>query len=318
MKSLKKMIDSPIFKSIEGVERFYNLSSGYWVYNDLISDLKASGWVRFAPGFKAGLYGHPDTEMKYNGKRICIKILGMGVGENPQYFCERGYYLEHERNMLQDFRSAGFTFSPEVLTQQESVNFLIDKCQVRPEQAEKRVFSNDVLLMEYFTGLPFATQTGKFLNYDGNIVLFDETDRRKICSALEGLHMQLEEANNNELLHNDVVPPNIIFIINAKNQIEAKLVDFELAQNLKKPSPDYVNNSVHELYLKRNVPINHAGDFTKNLDQYLIDESIKITEKIPIFSTYDRKILRTLNLIFAEVFGYNIEKTYESIKENFL
>jgi hypothetical protein len=68
------------------------------------NDLAKAGLMRFAPGFKAGVYGH-------SASKYCIKVLGMGVGENPIYFCEHGFYLAHERDMLIAFRNAGFTFA---------------------------------------------------------------------------------------------------------------------------------------------------------------------------------------------------------------
>ena len=48
--------------SIDNDSRFKNLPSGYWVYDELLRNLKSKGWVRFAPGFKAGLYGHPQQQ----------------------------------------------------------------------------------------------------------------------------------------------------------------------------------------------------------------------------------------------------------------
>jgi serine/threonine protein kinase len=273
----EEMIHFAILKPIEGDERFYNLAPQYWVYNELLSNLRQSGWVRFAPGFKGGLYGHPTTQ--YNGKRVCIKILGMGVGQNPLYFCEKGFYLEHERNMLLDFRDAGFMFAPAVLEQKESINFLIKQCNVQRDQAEWRVLNNDLIVMEYISGIPFVTQTGRFLNYIPNIIVDNKYDLDEICSALESLSKQLNRANDMGLLHNDVMPPNIIFTLSADNKIEARLVDFELAQNLNKISPHYVINSVKELYAERDVPKNAAGKYRLNLDQHLMRESIELARE---------------------------------------
>jgi serine/threonine protein kinase len=271
---VEEIVRSPILLPIEEDKRLYNLASGYWVYDELLSNLRSSGWIRIASGFKSGLYGHPS-------ELYCIKILGMGVGENPLYFCERGYYLEHERNMLADFRDAGFNFAPEVLTKEESIKFLIEKCGVCDDQAKLRVVNNDLLIMEYISGIPFATQIGRYLNYDVNIVLFDDNVLREICDALEALCTQLMNANSKKLLHNDPMPPNIIFTLDKSSKIEARLVDFELAQNLCKQSPDYVNNSVAELYRERDVPRNtHTGTYTKNLDRHLMDESIKLAKEI--------------------------------------
>lgn len=77
------------------------------------------------------------------------------------------------------------------------------------------------------------------------------------------------------------MPPNIIFTINDRREIEAKLVDFELAQNLKRPSPEYVTSSVAELYRERAVPVNpHTSAYRVNLDMHLIDESIELVKRI--------------------------------------
>src|ERR1051326_6557384 len=80
-----------------------------------------------------------------NRSASLLKFLGMGVGANPLYFAERGYYLEHERNMMQRFRDAGFAFAPEVLNCDDTVRFL-KMCGVRPHQAELRVARNDVMV----------------------------------------------------------------------------------------------------------------------------------------------------------------------------
>lgn len=282
MPSNNKIIPPGDLQPIANDGRLYNLASevGYWVYNDLIADLKNSGWIRFAPGFKGGLYGHPNPQIQFEGRRVCIKILGMGVGDDPLFFCERGYYLEYERSMLQDFRNAGFTFPPQPLTQQESVEFLINTCKVRPQQAEQRAHNNDLLIMEYISGTPFATQTGRFLNYYPNIEIRSHDDLHDICSALIELGDQLEKANATGLVHNDVMPPNIIFTTNCNGRIEARLVDFELAQNLNAPSPGWVNSSVDELYRERDVPISQAGRYLKNLDQHLVSKAIQLAKEL--------------------------------------
>ncbi len=106
----------------------YHLAQGYWVYDDMLTAMRNSGWVRFAPGFKAGLYGKPKCD-------YCIKVLGMGVGENPHYFCERGYYHDHERRMLDRFRSGGFGFGPAVLPVEEAIRLLVDQGNTMPESA---------------------------------------------------------------------------------------------------------------------------------------------------------------------------------------
>ena len=269
----KAMVRSPALHPIEGDKRFHNLASGYWVYDELLSDLRLSGWIRFSPGFKAGLYGHPNND-------FCIKVLGMGVGDDPLYFCERGYYLAHERTMQEDFRAHGFDFVPQPLSHEESIRFLVDNCNVSSQQAEMRVSRDDVLIMEFISGIPFATQTGCYLNYDINIVGFENAVLHEMLEALHKLKTELEEANRQLLLHNDPMPPNIIFTI-SENDIRARLVDFELAQNLKRLSPGYVNNSIAELYLERDVPKNpNTQKFKKNLDQHLMHESIGVAEEI--------------------------------------
>ena len=286
---LKALVRSPDLRPIEGDNRFHNLAPGYWVYDELLSDLRRSGWVRFAPGFKAGLYGHPQS-------KFCIKILGMGVGDNPLYFCERGYYLAHERSMLEDFRTHGFDFAPEPLPRDESIRFLVDECHVGARQAELRVSRNDLLITEFISGIPFATQTGRFLNYDVNIVGFEEDVLKSMFEALYKLKSELEKANSHELLHNDPMPPNIIFTLDEDDHIQARLVDFELAQNLKVPSPDYVNNSVAELYLERDVPRNSSTNKHKmNLDHYLMQESIAVAEEIVRTAPQIRKLTDALD-----------------------
>jgi len=252
----------------------YNLAQGYWVYNDLIADLRRAGWVRFGPGFKAGVYGHPLSQ-------FCIKLMGMGVGQDPLYFCERGYYLEHERTMLEDFRDQGFRFAPTVLDIEDSVKFLVNQCQVRPPQAELRVRRHDLLIMEYIPGLPLATQTGYGLNYDLTIDAFLGDVVEDMCAALNALALEMQRANTMLLLHNDPMPPNIIFSLNGRREIVARLVDFELAQNLRKGSPQYVDSTVAELYRERHVPLNPFTHVpTTNLDQHLIDGSISVARRV--------------------------------------
>lgn len=294
-KRFKEVVSTSNLLPIEKDNRLYNLAPGYWVYDEILSDLHQSGWIRIAPGFKSGLYAHPN-------KPLCIKILGMGVGENPLYFCERGYYLEHERNMLSDFRSAGFLFAPEVLTQTDSIHFLINECGVRPHQAEARVWNNDLIITEYIPGIPFATQTGHHLNYDLNVIPFDDNVLDEMCKALEELSIKIRNANSKSLLHNDPMPPNIIFTLDINNQIEARLVDFELAQNLCSESPGYVNNSVTELYRERDVPRNtHTNIYTKNLDQHLMDEAIKLAKGIRTAAKEIRKSRSILDAVAISI-----------------
>jgi serine/threonine protein kinase len=220
----------------------------------------------------------------------------MGVGHNPLYFCERGYYLAHERSMLEDFRTRGFDFAPEPVPRAESIRFLVDQCNVSARQAEMRVSSNDVLITEFISGIPFATQTGRFLNYDINIVGFEEDVLKSMLEALYKLQSDLEKANSHDLLHNDPMPPNIIFTFGEDDHIRARLVDFELAQNLKAPSPDYVNNSVAELYEERDVPRNYNTNKHKmNLAQYLMHESIGVAEEIVRTAPQIRKLTDALD-----------------------
>lgn len=291
----KDLVRNPVLPSIENDGRFYNLAPGYWVYDELLSNLRQSGWVRFAPGFKAGLYGHPRN-------KFCIKVLGMGVGDDPLYFCERGYYLAHERAMLEDFRGHGFRFAPQPLSREESVRFLVDHCAVSPKQAEDRVYRDDVLIMEYISGIPFATQTGRFLNYDIDIVIFESEVLHEMPTALHRLKDALEKANSQGLLHNDPMPPNIIFTLDEEENLCARLVDFELAQNLGKPSPQYVNDSVAELYLERDVPKNpNTHKYKKNLDQHLMRESIDVAEEIVNAAPHIRKLAEVLDSVSISI-----------------
>lgn len=257
---------------IDGSARLYHLSPGYWVYDDMLAALRKSGWLRFAAGFKAGMYGKPGAEH-------CIKILGMGVGEDPRFFCERGYYLAHERRMLERFRSAGFSFGPTVMPVEDSIQFLKEQ-GVSPEQAEMRVRRHDLLVMEFLKGVPFATQTGKHVNYNLEIVGFDQDLLTEVLHALERLRGDLNRSHETGLIHNDPMPPNIIFVLDAKKTLHARLVDFELAQDLNSPSPGHVNGTVEELYIDRNVPRNtNNGRHTKNLDQHLLDESMRVVRE---------------------------------------
>jgi hypothetical protein len=291
----KAMVRNPELQSIEGDPRLYNLAPGYWVYDELLSSLRQSGWVRFAPGFKAGLYGHPRSN-------YCIKILGMGVGDNPLYFCERGYYLAHERSMLEDFRNHGFDFAPQPLSREDSVRFLVDDCHVAAEQAEMRVFRDDLLITEFIAGVPFATQTGRFLNYDINIVGFDEDVLRGIVEAIHALRNELEKANSRQLVHNDPMPPNIVFTVGQDEAIRARLVDFELAQNLARPSPEHVSKSVAELYLERDVPRNQStGKYKMNLDQHLMNQSVSAVEEIAKTAPQVRKLADALGIVSISI-----------------
>lgn len=309
----KEIVRHPALPAIDGDKRFYNLAPGFWVYDELLSSLREAGWIRFAPGFKAGLYGHPQSD-------FCIKVLGMGVGDDPLYFCERGYYLAHERAMLEDFRTHGFNFAPQPLSREESVRFLVEHCKVSPKQAEIRVFRDDVLIMEYISGIPFATQTGRFLNYDINIVIFESNVLQDMLLALHRLKAELENANSQRLVHNDPMPPNIIFTLDEKDNICARLVDFELAQNLGKPSPEYVTNSVAELYLERDVPKNpNTHKYKQNLDQHLMHESIEVAEEIVKAAPHIRKLTDALDGVSISIpflggISVNLGRVYKLFK----
>jgi len=241
---------------------------------EFIQELEQNNWIRFAPGYKAGVYGHPTHQ-------YCIKLLGMGVGEDPKFFCGKGEYIEHERNMMLKFHES-FNFLPDVKTQEWSIRFLVDHCNISIQQAEFRCLNNDLLITELVKGIPFATQTGQFLNYSLNIGDFSNEVIFEMEASLYKLKEQLESANRKGLLHNDPMPPNIIFSIDDENRIVAKLVDFELSQDLKQPSPLFVNNTVKELYKERDVPLNiQTGKYKKNLDQHLLDLSIEFLQKLP-------------------------------------
>jgi serine/threonine protein kinase len=273
-RDLGKLVASPEFVSIDDDVRLNNLPKGYWVYDELLDGLRNTDWVRFAPGFKSALYGRKNSDW-------CIKVLGMGVGENPLYFCERGYYLEHERRMLETFKKVGCSFQPEVMSQEETIEFLMNECGLTEVQAGLRAMNNDVLVTQYIGGVPFAAQTGHYLDYDLKIDVYDESVLGEMLRSLLELRTQLDAANRNGLVHNDVMPPNIIFTADKGNRIVAKLVDFELAQDLNAQSPDYVNSSVGELYRERNVPVNPStGKYMKNLDQHLIAEDIGFLDSL--------------------------------------
>jgi thiamine kinase-like enzyme len=82
------------------------------------------------------------------------------------------------------------------------------------------------------SGVPIATQTGRYLNYDTNIVGFDDDALKEMLTALYALKSDLKKANSQDLLHNDPMPPNIIFTTGEDDRIRARVVDFELAQNV--------------------------------------------------------------------------------------
>lgn len=273
---LKKiLLDGWEMQCIDHDKSFKNLSNSYWVYDELLKGLYAKGWFRFAAGFKAGIYGNPNSDW-------CIKIMGMGVGENPQYFCERGYYNEHERNMLTDFAEAGFSFQPKVLSQGKSIEFLLENQIVNEEQASLRVKNNDILIMERIKGIPIATQTGYGLDYIAEYSVSSQSTKDEMHAAVFELKTELQKANTLKLLNNDPMPPNILFVL-SHGKIRARLVDFEIAQNLSKDSPEYVNKTIPDQYIHREVPKNaYTGAYTKNLDQHLIDGTISFLSAYPV------------------------------------
>ena len=199
----------------------------------------------------------------------------MGVGDSPSYFAGRGYYNEHERRMLATFEARGFTFQPRAQSVEESIHYLTEECGVEADQARWQCESHNVLIIERILGLPFATSMGDFLRYRADIAIFNSEVLRGCEQALQELKGQLDEANRANLLHNDPVPPNIILSASTGNTFTARLVDFELAQDLNTPSPEYVSNSVQELYAEREVPANaRTGKHMRNLDQHLMAQDI--------------------------------------------
>lgn len=282
---LRELVKNPPLESIDNDKRIKDLAQGYWVYDELLNGLAHNGWVRFAPGYKGALYGK-------KGSKWCIKVLGMGVGANPLYFCERGYYLDYERRMLETFKNRGFNFQPDVMSQEETIKFLTsEECGISPQQAKWRAENNDVLVIQYIGGIPFATQTGSYVDYVLNISLMDESILKEMYAALAVLKEQLYKANSEGLRHNDPMPPNIIFTLDEEDKIVSKLIDFETAQDLSAQSPDFVDNTVRELYWERHVPIDESGRFTKTLDQHLMDVDLALLDKL-IQTTSSRSRVR--------------------------
>jgi hypothetical protein len=176
-----------------------------------------------------------------------------------------------------------------VLTQDESVRFLVDQCGVNTRQAEERCFRNDILITEHIPGIAMATQTGHFLDYILNIGEFSREVLFEMEAALYKLKEEMDCANRIGLVHNDPMPPNIIFTLDTKKRIVAKLVDFELSQDIYAESPQFVIDSVCELYKERDVPLNYqTGKYKKNLDQHLLEQSIELLQKLP--SHQERKV----------------------------
>jgi hypothetical protein len=260
--------------SIDGDPRFYRLASSYWVYDEILRSLSLSGWVRFAAGFKAGLYAHPEYPW-------VIKIIGMGVGENPSYFAERGYYLAYERQMLEAFGREGFTIAPLVMPPRRTVEFLVSACGVSPDQAMLRCRHHDILVIERVHGIVFATQTGHMLDYEADIADFNADIIGEAVTALSQLREHVRGANKMGLLHNDAMPGNIVFTTNSDGALTARLLDFELAQDLWTGAPPYVNSSVRELYELRGVPRDlTTRGHTMTLDEYLVAASVRALEAI--------------------------------------
>lgn len=273
-RELRRIVRDGLIQSIEDDPRMYNLARGYWVYDEMLAALRETGWRRFGPGFKGAVYGRAGSDH-------CVKVLGMGVGADPLYFCERGYYLEHEQRTIRAFRDAGFAFAPDVLDLESTIRFLVDRCGVRSEQAALRASRHDVLVMERIRGVPLAIQTGRGLTYDLSIDAFDAEVLAEMERALERLRLQLERANVRLLLHNDPMPPNIVFSMNNDGGIVARLVDFEIAQNLGEPSPDFVSSTVAELYRERAVPRNpETGHYLCNLDAHLLAQSAALVSRV--------------------------------------
>ncbi len=275
--NLRELRETPTFKSIDRDVGKKNLPTTPSRYQRFLDDLYRTGWTRFAAGFKAALYGHPDHPW-------CIKLLGMGVGENPLYFCdgEHGYILEHERNMLTAFRQAEFHSCPNVLSRSDSIRFLIDDCKISKEEAETRCESNDVLILEYIPGIPLASWTGhSHLDCNPHLELFDQQLLGEAEKALYHLRGELRDANRRDLVHNDPVLPNILLILDRDDNVSARLVDYELAQNLTGTTPEQVASEVENLYRERAVPRNReTGRHVKNLDQHLLDGAIEAVHRI--------------------------------------
>lgn len=312
-RQFREIVDGGKIHSIDGDDRMYHLSPGYWVYDEMLQSLKRTGWVRFAPGFKAGLYGRA-------GCPYCLKILGMGVGENPLYFCERGYYLAHEGRMLERFRERGCVFGPEVLPPEAAIRLLVDEGGVAPAQAERRVRQHDVLAMECIRGVPLALQTGRYLNYHLGIVDFTDDLLVEVLEAMRRLRGELDKANSLGLLHNDPMPPNIIFGLDPGGKMTARLVDFEIAQDLNEPSPDFVNGTVAELYGERDVPRNtQTGKHTKNLDQHLMDESIRLVSEFAPHAKHMRSLADALDGVSLSIpilggIGIDLGRIYQYLR----
>src|SRR5205085_1365642 len=74
--------------------------------------------------------------------------------------------------------------------------------------------------------------------------------------------------------------------------IAARLVDFELAETLASDSPEFVTNTVKELYRERGVPVNaHTSEFITNLDMHLLDQSALLLDHVRRAVAEQRSVL---------------------------
>lgn len=261
--------------TIEGSPRLRNLAGGHWLYDGLLLPrLLERGWARFGAGFKAGIYGHPNSPW-------CLKVMGMGIGDDPLFFAGCGHHNIHERQMLEAFARAGFAFQPQVMPPTESIRFLIEQCGVDAAQAEWQCAQGNALVLERISGLPLAQATGNHVHYFTRFAALTEDIIARCEQAACHLQAQLQRANQLGLLHNDPVPANIIFTCDSQGQIAARLVDFELAQDMSQDSPSHVTSFIPKQYVDREVPRNpEKGTYTKNLDEHLMDHALLALQTI--------------------------------------
>src|SRR5437762_8702800 len=73
-RSFNRIVHQRELPALETDDRMYNLSPGYWVYDDLVADLSRAGGTRLGRGFNGGGYGRPKSD-------DCIKPAGMGSGD---------------------------------------------------------------------------------------------------------------------------------------------------------------------------------------------------------------------------------------------
>jgi len=193
----------------------------HWVYRDMIDALEDSGWFRAAVGFKSGIYAH-------KGNSYVLKIMGMGMGEAPHYYCGKGFYNAHEKMMLQSLESLGFDWGPKVLGTQETINIL-QHYGVSEEQATLRSVNHDVLLVERIAGIPLGRFTGK----DDEVLntVFNIERPVEIASALYEFKQKVVKANKKGFYHNDLVSPNLLLTAKENGMLGIKAVDFNLASD---------------------------------------------------------------------------------------